>query len=352
MFILNVFRVFSKVEFFCFNLILFIFVLIIGTIAQKELGIQSVQDHFFNSMVIWLFNIIPFPGGKTLIFLIFCSLICKIIDDKYTINKIGTLFIHIGIIFFICGAFLMQKTLIEGTMIIQEGSESNYFINKNDYDLIISTDNKIYSLNVIKNRKIIMPDIINLNTGVVKIQIIKFYKNSDLELQNNTNSFFNIKSILTFPESEYDKPSILICIYANNTKKFIYLIEDFAYKMNGTNSITVKLCKSKSILPFSISLIQFEKKVYLQTSMAKSYDSIILIKSNNLQWKSDIKMNKPFYLNGYTFYQTSFIEKDVLKATVLTVVKNHANKIFYLASLFVFLGLIWHTLKFLKVKYE
>ena len=44
-----------------------------------------------------------------------------------------------------------------------------------------------------------------------------------------------------------------------------------------------------------MELIKFKKNVYLQTSMAKSYKSKILIDENNIKWKINIKMNKPFF---------------------------------------------------------
>jgi cytochrome c biogenesis protein ResB len=87
--------------------------------------------------------------------------------------------------------------------------------------------------------------------------------------------------------------------------------------------------------------------------MAKSYNSILSIQSENLKWKTSIKMNNPLRIKGYTIYQTSFIENDNLKATVLTIVKNYATYVFYISSFLVILGLIIHTFKiFLKIKNE
>ncbi|HFL8819301.1 MAG TPA: cytochrome c biogenesis protein ResB [Candidatus Azoamicus sp. OHIO2] len=349
--ILSILRFFSKIEVFCLNIILFIFILMCGTIAQKYIGIQAAQEKFFSSTVIWIFNVIPVPGGKISLFFMFLSLSCKFIDDKYTINKLGTVLIHIGVLCFIFGAFLMSNISLEGTIILKEGTTTNSFINKNDYDIVIcdATTNKL--INIIHNNKISVK--MPIKFDFITITIEKFYKNSDLELNYYSENYFNIKNAVSFPESDYDKPSILICIKKNGYKNYIYLIEEFEYKFNYENEIIIKFSKSKNILPFDISLLKFEKHVYLQTSMAKSYNSSIFINSNNIKWKADIKMNKPFRLHSYTFYQTSFIEKDAFKATVLTVVKNYANNIFYLASVFIFLGLTYHIIRFfMKFKNE
>lgn len=338
---MNILRFFSKTELFCINIILFIIVLFLGTIAQKDIGIQNAQEQFFYAKIIWIFNLIPFPGGGTLFFLIFIGLIIKLIDDKYTLNKLSTFFIHIGIIFFILAAFFTLKLSNEGTMIINEKENIDYFISKNNYSLILLSNNKSYTIDIIKNNKIIKN---NIQINNITISVNKFYKNINLKFKHTAEYLFEFNDIPPFPESEYDRSGILLKISNENN---IYLIEDYAYN-NIDNKFTIVLSKTKTILPFSMELKSFNKNVYLQTSIAKSYESVISINNKKIDWKIKINMNKPFRLNGYTFYQTSFIENTISKATVLTVVKNPANIFFYIASFIIFFGLIYHTIKSLN----
>ncbi len=101
----------------------------------------------------------------------------------------------------------------------------------------------------------------------------------------------------------------------------------------------------RTILPFEIELIDFEKKFHPATNMPKSYKSEIILHENGTQWRSVIQMNEPLRYRGYTFYQSSFIvEEDGREATVFAVVKNIGRMFPYISSIIMCIGLLVHAL--------
>lgn len=342
---MKIIKFFAKTEILCLNLLLFIIVLIIGTVSQREIGIESVQDIYFSSKIFYINNFIPFPGCATIFFITFINILIKIVIDKYTVNKIGSFFIHFSIILFIIGALLTHKFSIEGTMIIPEKANIGYFINKHDYEINLINEN-FNCLKIVKNEKIDYLNKIQLNNNL-SIKVKKFYKNCDIKINKNAYNFYTIKNIYSFVENENDKAALLVDIFFKNETKEIYLIEDITYIVNEDTKI--EFVKAKENLPFSIELIEFNKKVYEKTSMSKSYKSIIKINYNKDSWKTNIKMNNPFRFKGYTFYQTSFIENEKQKTTILSVVKNPGTIFFYLGTLIIFIGFLIHlVIKILK----
>ena len=80
------------------------------------------------------------------------------------------------------------------------------------------------------------------------------------------------------------------------------------------------------------------------TGIAKSYSSDINLIENGISKRILIKMNNPLRHNGYTFYQSSFIESPDGETTVLAVVKNYGRLFPYISSIIMCVGLLFHLI--------
>jgi hypothetical protein len=100
-------------------------------------------------------------------------------------------------------------------------------------------------------------------------------------------------------------------------------------------------------LPFSIELLDFEKKSYAATDMAKSFQSHINLVLPTGKEKYLIHMNHPLRYQEYSFYQASFSEGENRDTTVLAVVKNPGRLFPYISSIIMCLGLLLHLLSHL-----
>jgi len=119
---------------------------------------------------------------------------------------------------------------------------------------------------------------------------------------------------------------------------FDYQQPDF---VGGQDRYSLKPSATRE-LPFTIRLKHFDKSDYPGTSMARSYDSDVVVKDGGLEWNASITMNHPLRLHGYTLYQSSFIDKDGRLLTVLAVVKNVGWLLPYLAIATLCVGLLLH----------
>ena len=98
--------------------------------------------------------------------------------------------------------------------------------------------------------------------------------------------------------------------------------------------------KKRTYLPFELELIYFKKVMHPGTNIAKSYSSDINLIESGISKHFLIEMNQPLRYNGYTFYQSSFIESDEGETTVLAAVKNYGRLFPYISSIIMCFGLL------------
>ena len=80
------------------------------------------------------------------------------------------------------------------------------------------------------------------------------------------------------------------------------------------------------------------------TGIAKSFSSDVNLIENGIAKRILIQMNNPLRYNGYTFYQSSFIEGPNGETTVLAVVKNYGRLFPYISSIIMCVGLLIHLI--------
>ena len=306
---------------------------------QKEYGLKSIQENYFNSIFI-INNYFIFPGGKLIIFFIFLSLLFKIFIDG--IKRLGTFIIHIGILFFILFTFLFLNTNEEKYIIIKENESNNIIVNNNLYDITFTiNDNKQIKIN---SKFLNMKD--KFKFLPFNIIIKKVFENTNIKINNKLDkNFFKIEKIQQFVENEYNKASVEIEFKnKKNIINNIFLIENLKNEIIiilNENKLHIKLNKFTELLPFEIYLKKFNRLTYNATNLSKSFESDIIINDKNIQWGYNIKMNNPLRYKNYIFYQSSFIEGEK-NSTILYVVNNAKINYIYLSCVIILIGFIIH----------
>ena len=353
---------FTRTELFFFSLLWLIFLLIAGTIAQKYLGLYLAQQKYFSSYVIWIANIIPVPGGYSTMLLISLSLVIKIFYDKWELQNLGTIIIHIGVLLLLIGGFVTMKFSKEGNMLIKEGESSNYINDYHKLELVINDISAQNYQHIIKlDESYLRPgNIIKLDNLNANMTIKKFYRNSKI-IYNESNKditkltsydmsqLFELKKVTPAKIEEQNNSGIEIMVNnENNSKEYnIFELMPIAqYIKIGKKYYHVQLRHIQTTLPFTLKLIDFKKQNYAGTNKAQNYQSDIIVEDNNVNWYSTIKMNKPLRYKGYSFYQSSFIEDSYQNtSTILAVVQNEGRLYPYIATIIICLGLLMHLIQ-------
>ena len=325
-----------------------------GTIEQKYIGLYQAKAKYFSSFLFW-FHFIPLPAGWTVMGIILTSLSLKTAFYTKNIRKhIGSFITHTGIIFLLAGGFLTTLFSKEGYIIIPEGERTNIVSDYHDVELAIT--NKESGETTTFEQKLLMQNkTLKMKDIHFSLNIKEFIKNTEPVKRKTpeTDPFKGFSRIFELKRKKLDKVNEnniagLIFQISKDGKKEIYSIfEGMPIKqtLKWKNSIYIaEIRPIRTYLPFFIHLIDFEKNYYPGTDRKRSYKSSVEITDHLSKQKRVIKMNQPLRYKGYTFYQSSFIEKKKSEATVLAAVKNVGRVFPYLSGLIICFGLMIHIL--------
>ena len=330
---------------------------IMGTLAQRDMGLFAVQEKYFSSWVLWFWNF-PMLGARPTMLLMFINLSFLFFNKNFwKIKKLGIIILHLGGMLLLIGGGLTALFSTEGNIIIDEGSKSNYVEDYNYMELaIINTTNKgfdtytIFDHPNLKQRKILKHDnfefefeIINYiencepirRTGSATVQYRGMMKN------------FMLNELTPLKEENMNRPGIIFNLSNTGTSTDgiygLFLGQSIPQKINiNDQEYVIVFRRKRTYLPFSIELLDFKKIMHPGTGIAKSYSSDINLIESGISKRILIKMNNPLRHKGYTFFQSSFIENLDGETTVLAAVKNYGRLFPYVSSIIMCIGLLIH----------
>lgn len=337
--------------------------LVIGTIAQKEIGLYAAQREFFGSFVVFL-GPIPFPAGLTLMGLFLINLLAKFLfRSTWSWQKSGTIISHFGVLILVAGGAVTAFDSQEGFLTIEEGRSSSTIEDYHARDLVIthiSADGKDKSVlftlphTSLREGLRLAPDAIK----PVSLRIDRYCYNCAIERRpeesqdgwERPGKFMMLVPVPADPQDEKNMAGIEFTALAQGRHDTKHLTFDGFPKppvipapdTKGGYQVTIE--RAKRPLPFSVTLESFDRDVHPGTDMAKSYASRVVVTDakNGLSFPAIIEMNEPLRYRGYTLYQSSFDESGERPFTVLTVVKNRGRIFPYIASLLIAVGLLIH----------
>jgi hypothetical protein len=354
-----------KLTVFLFALAMFL--VFYGTIAQVELGIWSVVNDYFRSVVVFipvkvllLFRLpadaavgnvrIPFPGGWLIGGALFANLIAAhIVRFKLSWKRSGIIVLHFGIMLMMLGEWLTGMFAIESMMSIREGETVNYVHDNRNAELAIVevTDPKRKTDDIVsisaaalqkKDAKISSEDL------PFEIEVLQYEKNSDLvtakgeivaDADRGQAAGYAIKPLKegtgVDTSQRVDTPSAVVKLTAKNGEALgTYLLSYWLGKADavtvGGKSYEIILRPKRSYRDYTVTLEKAEERKHPNLEMAKDYSSYIVLNDPEhgvVDRKTRIYMNAPMRYRGEAFFQANMsTERNGDMVTGLQVVRN------------------------------
>ena len=345
---------------FVFGIAWMIVLVVIGTIAQRDIGLYQAQQIFFSSWIGW-FGYLPYPSGRLLMFIISFNLLFYFFRPNiFKLSKLGITITHLGALLLMLGGGITAYFSQEGRMAISEGEISDYFEDYYIKELVIVNDsNQEYDEYTVFNEKILYDNNIvdNELTVPFQIKVLKFFRNCepvrrDYSGDKNSHGFaknFYLEELE--PDKEYERniSGVVIDVQGsdeeNNGMYIVYQGQPIRQPIvyNG-NRFYLELRNKRTFLPFEIELIDFKKILHPSTDIPKSFSSDINLIENSIPRYVLIKMNEPLRHNGYTFYQSSFFEGEFSDISVFAVVENYGRLFPYISSIIMCIGILLHLI--------
>jgi ABC-type transport system involved in cytochrome c biogenesis permease subunit len=350
----------ARTEIFSFALFWLMCLTVGGTLAQRSIGLYRAQELYFSSFVYWV-GFIPTPGGYTTMGVVFIGLLAKLIfDSTWKKDKFGILVTHVGALLLLLGGFLTAAFSQEGAMSIPPGQTTGYFSDYHKLEFAVTnvSQREHDEVTAFSQGWLEQGKVLKASAFPFEIEILKSCKNCRIEqrelaadtaeLQGFARNF-DLLSATEAKESEQNQGGVILRIKgAGPDKDGIYAVfEDMAIQQTVDahgQTYLMEIRRARTYLPFKLQLIQFEKKLYAGTGMAKSYKSEVNLLDGGISQRAVIQMNEPLRHKGYTFYQSSFIENPSGDTTILTVVKNAGRTFPYISSIIMCIGLLIHLI--------
>ena len=357
----QIIKIESNPKIFVYTIIWLMVLVVLGTLAQRDIGLYASQQKYFSANITWLGGIIPVPGGRITMVIILTNLTSMLFKPNlWKIKKIGVLVMHIGALLLLIGGGLTAIFSSEGNMVIEEGAQSNYVDDYNDMELTIINTTKdildeytIFDQPILGKGNILSHENLNFN-----IEIINYFKNCEPLKRTSPAGIqykdmlknFTLSELKPEKENNRNRPGIIYRITnsdSNNDGIYGIFLRQSVKQTAIINNKKYEFIfrRKRTYLPFAIELLDFKKVMHAGTGIAKSYSSEVNLIENGIPRRVLIEMNEPLRHRGYTFFQASFIEGLEGETTVLAAVKNYGRLFPYISSIIMSIGLFLHLLK-------
>ena len=350
-------KILKTPKLFVIPMICMMYLVIIGTIAQKNMGLFAVQEKYFSSWILWIWYL-PLPGARPTMLLMFINLFFFFFNKSlWKRGKLGIIILHLGGLLLLIGGGLTAIFSSEGNMVIDEGATVDFIEDYHYMELAIinTTHNDSDSYVVFDHQLLNSGNFLKHNKFNFEIEIIDYLKNCEPKRRNKPAPIqfkgmmknFMLENLPPLKEENLNRPGIIFNLSnsGNNSDGIysLFLGQSIPQQLKINNQDYVILFRKKrTYLPFEIKLLDFKKIMHPGTGIAKSYSSDIDLIEEGIAKKIKIKMNHPLRHNGYTFYQSSFIETPEMETSVFAVVKNYGRLFPYISSIIMCFGLLLH----------
>ncbi len=345
-------------------LVLSIFLIFVGTLAQIDQGVWTVVKDYFRSWYVWVdFQLFfprtnsvpgafPFPGGWTLGNLLLINLLVAHFQRfNLSKEKIGLFLVHSGLILLLIGEGVTGLMAEESMMSIDEGSSSNYSedIRHPELAFVDRSDKDTDTVTVIPEGKLRGQKLIKDDRLPFDVQIDRYFKNSVME-RGDEGGFVAREmpevSGTAASGGRIDMPALLVTLYKKGTSETVGSFTTSVWLKSSHSVVAnnkaydMSLRFARSYKPFSLYLKDFEFDRYPGTEIPKNFASTVQIQdpANSVNREVKIWMNHPLRYGGETYYQASYKPDET--GTVLQVVENPGWLLPYISCILVTLGLI------------
>lgn len=325
--------------------------LVLGTYAQKDLGLYTAQKLFFSSWVFFL-GPIPLPAGYSILAVITLSLLAKFLfHSPWRKDHAGIITAHLGILVLMIGGLLTGLTQQEGYILLGEGKSAARLSDYHARIVTVTRDGEDFLSvpfeDLRANEKIAgLPFSATIKDTCNNCRPVSITEN-----EGRHGLATQVKLTSTAPEKENEANLSGLTfetsgVQENQNGTYI-MMEEVPHTPtidHDGKTYAFSIGRAQRPLPFTIELKNFTREFHPGTDTPRSFESDIVVQDGGVSWPYTIRMNEPLRYKGYTLYQSSFSVRPDGEYSILSVVTNTGRIFPYIASALVFTGLLLHLL--------
>ncbi|WFB34598.1 cytochrome c biogenesis protein ResB [Kiritimatiellota bacterium B12222] len=333
-----------------------------GTVYQVDHGIYEAQHRFFDSYIFFV-GILPLPGAMLVMTLLFINLLFSFfVHYQAGWRMPGLMLIHIGLMMMLLGGFFTKLTGIEATVSLFEGEGRNAAVSRTEWE--ISYSNELHAVQAYQ-----AVDLSDLRKGrefsfrdsELTFKVLENYEHAKglqaVELEetlevtpSNSAGFVALEELDRLKTPEEHTPGVRLQVEgAKGIQEIVLTPRDqrpLGLELEDGSGRFIMLRRKRYELPLFMVLNDFSRSYYPGTETPEDYRSLITVHlGEDIERDVIIKMNEPFRINGWTFFQQSFAVTDNSEMSVFAVTRNFGRLVPYWATGITSVGLAMHFLQ-------
>jgi hypothetical protein len=346
-------------------LVLGMFLVFFGTLAQVDLGLYKAQNEFFRSFFVFWgpkggdWKIPVLPGGYLVGGVLLINLVAAHFKRFHlSRDKAGIWMIHAGLILLLVGQFGTDMLSRESALHLREGEARNYSESERQAELAVidTTDRDLDKVVAIPQGRLMRQNEIQHRELPFAVKVKSFYVNSFVDKRpadarepaaatQGVGPQAIVREAPRVTDMDHrDVPSAVVEVVTPQGSLGTWLVSEYieqpqSLSYNGrTYSLTMR--PRRYYKPYTIQLVQFRHDVYAGTGIPKNFSSRVQLQRPDTGENREvlIYMNNPLRYAGETYYQASFDQDD--HGTILQVVHNPSWLTPYFSCILVGMGLV------------
>ncbi len=360
------------------TLVLLMVIVFFGTTYQVDHGLHAAQEEFYYSWLTppigrWYTPEVPnalsraigwiplaIPGGMTILWLLFINLFTSMmIHFQYGLRRSGIVLIHFGLLLMLAGGWVTHLTAEEGFLTLTEGDASNVASSYKQWEIAVWEGSRpmrevhAYDADALKTG-----DQLPFDQAGFSLLVHTYHPNvrafRDPDIPDGA-SILNAASITRIdpapggkePEALMPGARLTAQLADGSQRQIILFGGDPGPVMIESQGAQwfVMLRKRRIPLPVLVKLLDFRKEFEPNSTIPKSFSSLIDVTAHELEREVSVEMNRPFRYVGFTFFQASYADgNDGREVSTFAVTRNHGQLVPYIATGITVIGLIIHFL--------
>lgn len=324
-----------------------IVLLVLGTVAQKDLGLYAAQAKYFSSWILW-WGPFPLPGAYITLGVITVCLLAKfLLYSPWRAAQAGTILTHLGVLVLMIGGLVTALSQQEGFLPVSEGQTVSMVSSYHDRVLRIEKDGAVFMdvpyAGLKKGAALELPFTVKIENLCRNCHPVA---TDDIAGRKGLAESIELREGEVEKEDEANLSGATLLFSGTSEEDGTYVVmEEIPHKPEVTFEGSVyafSLGRAQQELPFSLTLVKFSRDMHPGTDIPSGFSSSVIVRDGDVSWPYTIRMNEPLRYKGYTFYQSSFSIRPDGEYSILSVVRNKGRVFPYLASAIIFAGLLVH----------
>lgn len=303
----------------------------------------------FDSFILWL-GPFPLPGAWSVLALLAVGLVLQL--QRYIPLRAaasGTLLIHISALVLLVGGIISSYGREQGYIVLAEKDKARLVTDYHTRILQVSQHKEVIWSSpfdaLSEGQTIVFPD--------MQMKLLSLCRNCTPEpAANSEGRQGSAQAVRLNPaglrsQDEENKAGVMFALSGAGKADGIYIagqsLNAPARIAPGGDIYEVDVALATRSLPFTLTLLSFDKIDYPGTDNPRAFQSRVQVNDERGIFDALIEMNQPLRYRGYTLYQSSWLEESGKLYSVLAVVKDTGQLFPYLSIIMLCIGFTIHA---------